>query len=335
MFNCIGLDISKRLIAVHIPKNSLDIEIENSLKGIRKLYSKLKKLYKKELSELVFIFEPTGSYSVALTKFCNEQNILCFIINPKQFSNYAKALGKRVKSDKIDAQVLSTAIHLARKGEVRVPYINPLAEEIKELMSYYKFISKQKISTQNHLEAIQVKKGNKYAIKDLKNLIDEYKQKESEILAEIKTIIDSNKELKEAYTNIISIPGIGKVGGIVLLHLFIKYPNVNQRQIISLAGLDPIDKSSGDSIQTKSKISKAGSKLYRGTLFIGVMNAIRYDDNFASFFNRLKSKGKHTTQAQIAVMRKMIIIAYSLYNNNTKYDKVFYQQATGGEAALL
>lgn len=69
MFNCIGLDISKKLIAVHIPINKTDIEIENSLKGIKGLYSKLKKLYKKDFTDLIYIFEPTGNYSFALTKF--------------------------------------------------------------------------------------------------------------------------------------------------------------------------------------------------------------------------------------------------------------------------
>ena len=31
---------------------------------------------------------------------------------------------------------------------------------------------------------------------------------------------------------------------------------------------------------------------------MGVMNAIRFDNNFSSLFNRLTSKGKHTTTAQ-------------------------------------
>lgn len=35
MFNCIGMDISKKLIAVHIPINKVDIEIENSIKSIK------------------------------------------------------------------------------------------------------------------------------------------------------------------------------------------------------------------------------------------------------------------------------------------------------------
>ena len=48
MNNCIGLDISKSTINVHIPNGSLDLEIENSKKAISALFSKLKKIYKKE-----------------------------------------------------------------------------------------------------------------------------------------------------------------------------------------------------------------------------------------------------------------------------------------------
>ena len=79
MNNCIGLDISKSTINVHIPNGSLDLEIENSKKAISALFSKLKKIYKKEASNLVFIYEPTGSYSFALTQFCALKGVKAFI----------------------------------------------------------------------------------------------------------------------------------------------------------------------------------------------------------------------------------------------------------------
>ncbi len=56
---------------------------------------------------------------------------------------------------------------------------------------------------------------------------------------------------------------------------------------------------------------------------MGVMTAIRYDKNFKVFYDRLKANGKHTTQAQIAVMRKIILVAHSLYKNNQQYIKNF------------
>ncbi len=87
----IGLDISKSTISIHVPLNSLDLEIEK------------------------VVFEPTGSYSALMTKFCASKNIKAFIINPKQSSNFAKALGYRSKSDKIDAKMLSLSISCYEK----------------------------------------------------------------------------------------------------------------------------------------------------------------------------------------------------------------------------
>ena len=115
--------------------------------------------------------------------------------------------------------------------------------------------------------------------------------------------------------------GVGQIGGIALLHLFLKYPEANQRQLTSLAGLNHVYRQSGSSLQSSYRISKSGSVFYRGALFMGVMTAVRYDKNFKAFYERLKGNGKHTTQAQIAVMRKIIIVAHSLYKNDAKYVK--------------
>jgi len=321
--HCIGIDVSKATINVHISKNSQDLVLVNSIKGFKSLFSKLKKIYKKEIENIVFIFEPTGSYSEALRKYCSQQNIKCFIINPKQFSNYAKALGVEVKNDVEDARVLSKAIHLAKDGQVQVPVFVQDVEHIKELMSFYKFTKKQTTQQKNHLESLTSKDGDKFSIKELVSSIKESKKKELRIIDEVQTLIDSNDEYKAAYDNIISIKGIGQIGGIVLFHLFLKYPDANQRQITSLAGLNPVYRQSGTSVQSKSRISKTGSVLYRGVLFMAVFSAVQHDKNFKAFYERLKEKGKHSTVAQIAVMRKMILTAHSLYKNNKKYDENF------------
>lgn len=323
MENCIGIDISKASINVHISKNSQDLQVDNSVKGFRTLRSKLKKIYKKEIDNNVLIFEPTGSYSEALRKYCYQQEIKCFIINPKQFSNYAKALGVEVKNDIEDARVLSKAIVIAREGQVKIPEYDGDVERIKELMAYYKFTTKQTTQQKNHLESLTSKEGDAFTIRELKKSIKDSKAKELRIIEQIQTIIDSNAKYKNDYENIISIMGVGQIGAISLLHLFLKYPEANQRQITSLTGLNPIYKQSGTSVQSGYRISKSGAKTYRGSLFMAAMSAIRYDANFRAFYERLKANGKQTTQAQIAVMRKLIITAHSLYKNNRKYDVDF------------
>jgi transposase len=326
VLNCIGIDVSKASINVHIPKNSQDLVLDNNLKSFRSLFSKLKKIYKKEIEDIIFIFEPTGSYSEALRKYCSEKNLKCFIINPKQFSNYAKALGVEVKNDIEDARVLSKALHLAKEGQVKVPVFNEDVEQIKELMSFYKFTKKQTIQQRNHLESLISKDGDKFSIKELQKSIEASKKQELKIIERVQTLIDSTDEYRIAYENIISIKGVGQIAGIVLFHLFLKYPDANQKQITSLTGLNPIYKQSGTSIQSGYKISKSGAGLYRGTLFMATLSAIQHDKNFKALYDRLKEKGKHSTSAQIAVMRKIILIALSLYKNNRKYNENFNSQ---------
>jgi transposase len=312
----IGLDISKSTIAVYIPKTQHHVEIENTIKGIKGLYAKLKKHYKKECDDLVFVFEPTGSYSVLLTKFCHEKSIKAFIINPKQSKNYARALGRRNKTDRIDAEVLSKAIVVADEGDIAVPDFDTTVEEIKELMSYYKFIVKQRVKTSNHLESLESKEGSSYAIRNLKKSMAALKRQEADILLQIRQIITADEALERDFENIKSITGVGEIAATVLLHLFLKYPNANQRQIVALTGLEPIEKESGSSVRSRPKISKAGSRLYRGSLFMSAMVSICHNEQMKQFFERLKANGKHTTAAQMAVMRKLVIIAHSLYKNH-------------------
>ena len=326
MSYCIGIDISKASINVHIQKNNQDFIFENSPKGFKSLFSKLKKIYKKEIGNLIFIFEPTGSYSEALRKYCSQKEIKCFIINPKQFSNYAKALGVEVKNDIEDARVLSKALHLAKDGQVKVPVFNEDVEHIKELMSYYKFTKKQTTQQKNHLESLTSKDGDSFSIKELKKSIEESIKKELRVIEQVQTLIDSTDAYRVAYENITSIKGVGQIAGIVLLHLFLKYPEANQRQITSLTGLNPVYRQSGTSVQSGYRIAKSGASIYRSVLFMSVFTAVRYDKNFKSFYEQLKSKGKHTTSAQIAVMRKIILTAHSLYKNNRKYDENFNVQ---------
>jgi transposase len=325
----IGLDISKSLISVYIPINNQSIEIENSLKGLKKLISKLKKLYKKEFEELIFVYEPTGSYSNLLKRYCSDKQIRCFIINPKRSSNFAKSMGERNKTDKVDAKLLSNAILLAKNEEIKIPLYDERVEEMSTLMRYYQFIVKSRVSLVNHLESITAKNGATYAIDELEKEIKKYREKEPKILLEIAKIINKDDKLKQGFENIKSITGIGDKSATVLLHLFLKYPDANQREITSLVGLDPIEKRSGTSVRGKVRISKAGAKIYRGAMFMTVMVAIRHSEHFKIFFDRLQAKGKHTTLIQIALMRKMVVIAHSLYKNNQKFDDKRYDKDCG------
>ena len=47
------------------------------------------------------------------------------------------------------------------------------------------------------------------------------------------------------------------------------------------------------------------------------------------FYDRLKENGKHSTVAQITVMRKIILITHSLYKNKQVFNNDIYEKRIG------
>ena len=319
MYNYIGIDISKSSLQIYIKHNDTDIELENSSKGLKQLYSKLKKTYK-DISSIVFIFEPTGSYSSLIQKFCYEKSIKCFIVKPSQSSAFAKTIKNRSKTDLIDSRMLYRMHKIAAENDIKIPSYDKELDSIKSYMTYYKSIVKERVSKNNQLEASLAKDDDMFVVKRLRAKIKALKKEEKEILDILLNLIKSNPIYAERFDAIVSFKGIGNVTGIVLFELFMKYKDASSKEIIALCGLDPIQISSGSSVKRKSCISKQGSRLVRSTLFMGVLIAINHNPHMRDFYDRLKHNGKHSTVAQIAVMRKMIVIAFSLFKNIQKYD---------------
>jgi len=199
MFNYIGIDVSKATLQVFIPITNENISIDNSKKSLISLYSKLKKYYKKDIENLVIIFEPTGSYSVLLKRFCADKSIYAFIINPRQSANFAKALDNRSKSDIIDAKMLYKFNVMLKNSDIAVPIINKAQEELSEMLTYYKFLQKQRVSFSNHLEALSAKDGSLYIRKKLNKEIKQLKEQEGEIILKMKALIISDKIMAQKF----------------------------------------------------------------------------------------------------------------------------------------
>ena len=182
----IGLDVSKSTINCFVPNGEIDLVIDNNEKSLNQFLSKLKKIYKKDIDKIVFIFEPTGSYSTLLKRFCTKKKIKAFIVNPKQSHNFAKAVAQRNKSDEIDARVLSKMIVIASENDIRVPVYDKNVEDIKDYMSYYKFIVKQLVQANNVLESMNHNQSNKHILKSLEKKIDAFQKESLEIIMKSK-----------------------------------------------------------------------------------------------------------------------------------------------------
>ena len=324
----IGIDIAKATLQVFIPKNDLDLEIVNSDNGLKTLYSKLKKLYKKSIDDVVFVYESTGAYSTILEHFAQLKNIKCFKVGAYQSASFSKVIKNRSKTDIVDARMLSQMYILAKDEDIKVPIRDEKAHQIRSYIKYYQSLVKDEIRQKNYLEASSFNLEDKFVLNQVQKKIDNLKKEQVDIIAKVMEIIKANSDYYEAYQNITSIKGIGEKSGIILLYLFLRYPNASRQHITALCGLDPVQRSSGTSVQHKERISKQGLSLVRAILFMPTMTSIQYNEEMKLVYENLLDRGKPKMLAQIAVMRKIILLAHSLYKNKEKYDEKRYLKFT-------
>lgn len=321
MNNYIGIDVAKATLQVYLPKNDLDIEIANSNQGLKTLYSKLKKQYKKDINEVVFVYESTGAYSRILEHFAQEKKVKCFKVGAYQSASFSKVIKNRSKTDIVDARMLSQMHILATDTNIKIPSRDVKAHQIRSYVKYYQSLVKDEIRAKNYLEASIFNLEDKFVIKQVEKKVKNLQKEQIDI-------IKSNSEYYEAYKNITSIKGVGEKSGIILLYLFLRYPNASRQHITALSGLDPVQRSSGTSVQHKERISKQGLSLVRAILFMPTMAAIQHNEEMKIIYDRLVDRGKPKPLAQIAVMRKIILLAHSLYKKKEQYDKKRYLEFT-------
>ena len=306
----IGIDVSKKDLSVFDGKKDLKFINKEGLKSFKKY---LKKKY--NLSEIAIIFEPTGIYSLYLKEFCAENSIKAYIINPKKSHNFTRALGKRSKTDKIDAQILYQFHKHIDPKDIKVPKINQQAKTLASYLVSYEFALKQRISLSNHLESLRDKGLIALMKKDLKRA----KMLEDKLFHDIKEYVSKNQNLREDYQRLLTISGVGEKTAIALLTLFKTYQGTNRAQITALAGLDPVRRESGTSVKGKVKISKNGKGIYRKIFYLPTICATVHNQKIRVFYQRLLAHHKIKKLAIIASMRKLLLIAHAMYKDKTEY----------------
>ncbi len=276
-----------------------------------------KKYLKKKcnLKEIVIIFEPTGIYSFYLKEFCAENGIKAYLVNPKQSHNFARVLGIRPKTDKIDARTLYKFHRLIDSKDIKVPKIDRQAKTLASYLVSYEFALKQRVALSNHWENLRDKKLVSLLRKELKRA----QNLEDKIFRDILEYISKNQNLREDYQRLLTISGVGEKMAITLLTLFKTYPGTNRAQITALVGLDPVRRESRTSVKSKVKISKNGKGVYRKVAYLPTLCATVHNQKIIVFYQRLLANPKPKKLAIIAAMRKILLIAHAMYRDKTEY----------------
>jgi transposase len=298
----IGIDVSKQFLDVFILPSKKYMQFKNEPNDLGKLVNKLA-----FFPGALIVMESTGGYEKPLAYACHEANFNVCIINPRQVRDFAKALGKLAKTDKVDAQVITL---FASKIEPKPNVVFP-----KE----HQTLSDNNVRRRQLIEMIKMEK----------NRIDKASQEQRESIARVLEILESElKTINENQEKIIqenphylekkkileSVKGIGTIVATSLLAELPELGNIGSKQITSLAGLAPFNRDSG-TLKGKRTIW-GGRATVRTALYMATLVAIRYNVKIKTFYERLCLAGKAKKTAIIACMRKLLIIINAMIKKN-------------------
>ncbi len=146
------------------------------------------------------------------------------------------------------------------------------------------------------------------------------------VQATIADIVKRNPQLNEQVELITSIAGLGnKTAWAILAYVGDVSLFNNAKQIMSYAGLNPSIQQSGSSLN-RSRLSKMGCAWLRESLYMPALVAVRYNPLMMDLYDRLQAKGKPKKEALVAVMRKLLVLAYAVLKSGKPFDINYQQQ---------
>lgn len=291
----VGIDVAKDRLDVCVRPSGERLIIVRTGAGIEDLAERLKKL-----APRVVAIEATGGFETVVAAGLAAAALPIVVVNPAQVRAFAHALGKRAKTDPIDAAVIAHFVE-ATKAEPR-----PLPDEMTRLLADMVARRRQIIE----MMAAEGQRERRLTDKRLKKSIARLRKAMEKELAELDGEIDDHVRGSPVWAEkenlLASVPGVGPVIARTLIAELPELGALDRRKIAALVGLAPWTRQSG---QWRGKSFIGGSrKAVRGALFMAAMVAARHNPLLKNFRDKLIAAGKPKLVALIAVARKLLTI---------------------------
>lgn len=319
----LGIDVAKDSLAVALWRAGQAVE-QAEFANTRQGFNDLQRFLKKRRAVPVHAcLEATGRYWENLADFLVERGHQVSVVNPARIKAYAHSQLTRNKTDQLDA---STIADFCRTQQPAL-WTPPAAawRELQELVRHLDDLETDRQRQRNRLHALQQGAHPSPTVTaHLQQQLAFLTQQIEQARQAIQDHINRHPDLKRQRDLLDSIKGIGPLTAAKLLG---EYGDMSQfsdvRQVTAFAGLNPRHRQSGSSIRGKTKISKVGRPSIRAALYMPAVVAKRFNPQLAALAARLASRGLTPMQIVVAVMRKLLHLAYGVLKSGHPYSPSF------------
>lgn len=297
-------------------------QFENTHSGINRFF---KTMERKKIAQvpLWYNMEATGVYYEELAWLLSREEQLVSVLLPNKAKLYAKSLDTRSKTDKLDAKMLCRFALERELLQWSAPTL--IMWTLKKLNRERLSLVKDSTRTVNQRHAMDYahiveKSTYENYVRRSNSRIEIYSSQIKEIESQMMNLVKMDDSFFKAVDRITKVKGLGVltvVGVIVEANGFNNFQNRNQ--IVSFAGLDIRLNESGK-YKGKTTISKHGNSYIRSMLYMPALSAKKHNTVLGPYYEQLAERKKVKKMATIAVMRKLLVLIFSLYRSGQDYN---------------
>ena len=305
----IGIDVSKDRLDVAIRPTNEKMLFANEDDSIDMLIKRLQ-----PFRPAIILMEATGSYHQLLLGRLLAADLPAIAINPRQARDFARAIGRLAKTDRIDADVLAEFADKIR------PELRPVADDATQQLDAICTRRRQLVAmlaaekNRNHSAPASIRDQIKKHIVWLQKQIEQLEN-------DLGKLIRSTPAWREKDDLLRSCKGIGPTTSHTMLASLPELGTLSRGQIAALVGVAPFNDDTGK--HRGQRHIQGGRIDVRCVLYMATLAAIRSNAVIRAFHQRLIAAGKPKKLAITACMRKLLTILNAMLRTNTPWSVDF------------
>jgi len=302
----VGVDVAKDNVVVTCSQESFPT------RSVPNTTTALKAFLRTLPTQCHIAMEATGCYHQNLADMAHGLGLQVYILNPRDMHHYAKGVGLRAKTDRVDAALI--ARFLSHEADRLRPYEPATAEQRKIDQLLRRRATTVTLKTALKLACAQdafIKTETAKVIRAFDALL---KKIDSQIVQLNRSIPERACQVERLQT----IPGVGLLTASWLANLMDRVKFSNSDALVAFAGMDPRPCDSGQK-RGRRRLSKRGPAEGRRLLFNAAMAGIRcpaWKDAYTHYCQR----GLATTAAILIIARKMLRVAFAMHKAQAAFD---------------
>ncbi len=288
-----GVDVSKARLDVAVWPSGEQFSVANDEDGRRALVARLRRT-----GVTLAAYEPTGGYEKALARTLALAGLAARRVDPWRVRRFSEALGRRTKTDKVDALAIARfAAEIAQDEPDAVaadPALQALAACRVQLVA-------ERVRLKAQAQQVDTPLTRRLTTERLA-LVERQLE---ELMAELRRHVAADPVLKRRCELMTTMPGVAEITALTLLADLPELGHRDGKRIAALAGVAPQHRQSGAN-PGRSTIAGGRAGLRR-VLYMAALSAARFNPAWKAWRDILTARGKPAKLTLVAVMRKMIV----------------------------